>query len=158
MHALAFNHTQPELHNLFATVGKDQATVYDDEHMADYLGIVVHFANGQTEHTAGGVRGARGCWAREASSLRRSRPREESTPVTLPALLASAPLLLQELQACCWLNTSGWTEHPHGDACLAVAGADPNISVISTVEAAVTKLLKGESCALCALSTAEVLA
>lgn len=33
-----------------------------------------------------------------------------------------------ELGAAAWLSAEGWSRHPHGDACLAVAGADPNIS------------------------------
>lgn len=32
------------------------------------------------------------------------------------------------LQAATWLNAAGWSSAPAGDACLAVAGADPNIS------------------------------
>jgi len=41
------------------------------------------------------------------------------------------------------MNSKGWSDHPHGDACLAVSGADTSISVISVVEARVIKLLKG---------------
>lgn len=33
-----------------------------------------------------------------------------------------------ELSAAAWLSSEGWSQHPQGDACLAVAGADPNIS------------------------------
>ena len=33
-----------------------QVTVYDDEHMGDFLGMVVHFTNEKTAHTPGGVR------------------------------------------------------------------------------------------------------
>ena len=33
-----------------------------------------------------------------------------------------------ELRAAAWLSGEGWSQHPGGDACLAVAGADPNIS------------------------------
>lgn len=33
-----------------------------------------------------------------------------------------------ELTAAVWLSTEGWAGGPAGDACLAVAGADPNIS------------------------------
>ena len=87
MHALAVNHMAPELHNLFATVGADQATVYDDEHMGDHVGVVAHLANTPSEHAPGG-----------------------------------------ELAAAAWLSAAGWSDHPAGDACLAVAGADPNIS------------------------------
>jgi hypothetical protein len=32
------------------------------------------------------------------------------------------------LQALAWLSGEGWSDHPAGSACLAVAGADPNIS------------------------------
>jgi WD40 repeat protein len=101
---LGFNTIDPECSNLFATVGGDQATIYDDSHMGDYIGVVVHFVNNKTEHAEGG-----------------------------------------ELQAAAWINSKEWTDHPHGDACLAVAGADPNISIISVVEAAVVKLLKGHT-------------
>ena len=104
VHALAFNHASPDCGNLFATVGADMATVYDDSHMADYIGVVVQFVNQKTEHTEGG-----------------------------------------ELQTACWINSQGWTDHPHGDACLAVAGADPAISIVSVVEAAVIKLLRGHT-------------
>ncbi|KAK9857210.1 hypothetical protein WJX84_002581 [Apatococcus fuscideae] len=79
-----------------------QVTVYDDEHMGDFIGMVVHFTNDKTDHAQGG-----------------------------------------ELATCCWVSTDGWSRHPHGDACLAVAGADANISVISVVDAQVVRLLKG---------------
>ena len=104
VHALCFNHTGDggELGVLFATVGKDQATVYTDAHMEDYVGLVVQLHNQPSEHAAGG-----------------------------------------ELQAACWVSTAGWTPHPHGDAALAVAGADPAISVVSVVEARVVQLLRG---------------
>jgi hypothetical protein len=32
-----------------------QVTVYDDQHMGDYIAVVVHFTNGKTPHHAGGV-------------------------------------------------------------------------------------------------------
>ncbi|KAK9805229.1 hypothetical protein WJX72_007289 [[Myrmecia] bisecta] len=102
IHQLLFNFMDPAMHNLFATVGKDQATVYDDVHMGDYVGVVVHFVNESTAHAKGG-----------------------------------------DLLACAWLNTTGWTVHPQGDACLAVAGASDEIAIISVVEARVIKLLKG---------------
>ncbi|KAG7672116.1 putative Polycomb group protein FIE2 [Nannochloris sp. 'desiccata'] len=104
VHTLGFNTIDPDCSNLFATVGGDQATVYDDSHMGDYIGVVVHFVNNKTEHAEGG-----------------------------------------ELQAAAWINCKEWTDHPHGDACLAVAGGDPTISIISVVEAAVVKLLKGHT-------------
>jgi hypothetical protein len=87
VHTLAVNHTNPQLANLFATVGKDQATVYDDEHMGDHVAVACHFTNAPSEHAPGG-----------------------------------------ELTAACWLSAAGWTDQPAGDACLAVAGADINIS------------------------------
>ncbi len=31
-------------------------TVYDDEHMGGFIGMVVHFTNDKTEHAQGGVR------------------------------------------------------------------------------------------------------
>lgn len=61
VHALCFNQTDSSLNNLFATVGGDQATVYDDEHMGDYLGVVVHFQNVTTEYAPGGDLSA-ACW------------------------------------------------------------------------------------------------
>ncbi|KAG2499903.1 hypothetical protein HYH03_002191 [Edaphochlamys debaryana] len=51
---LVFNTLSPEHANLFATVGKDQATVYDDEHMGDHLSTVVHYVNNPDEHHKGG--------------------------------------------------------------------------------------------------------
>jgi polycomb protein EED/COMPASS component SWD3 len=87
VHALVMNQAEPTCANLFATVGKDQATVYDGEHMGEHVGVVVHFTNTASEHAPGG-----------------------------------------ELQAAAWLSAEGWSQHPADDACLAVAGADPNIS------------------------------
>ena len=44
--ALEFNHTATgEMGNLFATVGGNSATVYDDEHFGDYIAIVSQFVN-----------------------------------------------------------------------------------------------------------------
>lgn len=57
VHQLAFNHTSPALENLMATVGGDQATVYDDSHMGDHPAVVVQFSNTGTAHHKGGVRG-----------------------------------------------------------------------------------------------------
>ena len=33
-----------------------QATVYDDQHLGDFVDVVVNFTNQETEHTQGGVR------------------------------------------------------------------------------------------------------
>ncbi|DBA88802.1 TPA: hypothetical protein ACH3X1_004216 [Trebouxia sp. C0004] len=104
VHQLAFNYTDEGMQNLFATVGNEQATVYDDLHMGDFIAVVVNFANQKTEHADGG-----------------------------------------ELHTCTWLSGQHDTPHPHGDALLAVAGADHNISVISIVEARVIGLLKGHT-------------
>eukprot|EP00887_Chlorella_sp_A99_P005555 scaffold1.g5555.t1 len=52
--ALCFNLTSTSLNNLFATVGSDQATIYDDEHMGDYVAVAVHFTNAPSEHAPGG--------------------------------------------------------------------------------------------------------
>jgi len=49
------------------------------------------------------------------------------------------------LTCCCWLNGRGWSQHPHGDACLAVGGEDRTVSVISVVEAHVVALLRGHA-------------
>ncbi|KXZ56814.1 hypothetical protein GPECTOR_1g733 [Gonium pectorale] len=51
---IAFNTLGPEHRNLFASIGKDQVTIYDDEHMGDYLGVVVQYVNSPTEHHKGG--------------------------------------------------------------------------------------------------------
>mmetsp|Transcript_40370 Transcript_40370/g.114287 ORF Transcript_40370/g.114287 Transcript_40370/m.114287 type:complete len:336 (+) Transcript_40370:195-1202(+) len=72
--------------------------------MGGHVGIVVHFQNVETEHTAGG-----------------------------------------ELGVCAWINSAGWREHPLGDAILAVAGKDRNISIISVVESRVIHMLKGHA-------------
>ena len=50
----------------------------------------------------------------------------------------------QELFACCWLSSKG-TPETHGDALLAVGGADNAVSVISVASAAVVSLLKGHA-------------
>lgn len=49
------------------------------------------------------------------------------------------------LQSLCWLPYETLTTHTHGDACLAVSGTDPAISIISVVESKVVKLLKGHT-------------
>lgn len=53
--ALVFNHTEDNATNLFATSGKDQVTLYDDDYLAGHVSIVAHFVNKQTEHAPGGV-------------------------------------------------------------------------------------------------------
>ena len=55
VHSLCFNLEDRRCSNLFATVGKDQATVYDDAHMGDYIGVVLSFENKRAAHTKGGV-------------------------------------------------------------------------------------------------------
>ena len=52
---LMFNMEEPSCRNLFATVGGEQATVYDDMHMGDYIAVVLNFVNKSTVHAAGGV-------------------------------------------------------------------------------------------------------
>ena len=82
VHQLAFNYTDEGMQNLFATVGNEQvwlksltvcqqhvgcnvsqlmlaseqATVYDDLHMGDFIAVVVNFSNQKTKHADGGVR------------------------------------------------------------------------------------------------------
>ena len=56
IHKLAFNTTSAALGNLLATVGGDQATVYDDRHMGDHPAVVVQFKNAETPQHKGGVR------------------------------------------------------------------------------------------------------
>lgn len=101
---ILYNAVDPRCCNLVASLGKNQATIYDDQHMGSYIGVAVHFTNEATEHTSGGG-----------------------------------------LQACAWLHANSWSQHQHGDACLAVAGVDPNISVISVTESRVIRLLEGHS-------------
>ncbi|CAK0786987.1 hypothetical protein CVIRNUC_010203 [Coccomyxa viridis] len=50
---LLFNAVDASCSNLFATVGGDQATVYDDMHMGDYIAVVLNFVNARTSHAAG---------------------------------------------------------------------------------------------------------
>lgn len=52
---LLFNREDPSCGNLFATVGGEQATVYDDMHMGDYIAVALNFVNKRTAHAAGGV-------------------------------------------------------------------------------------------------------
>ena len=52
---LLFNTEDPSCGNLFATVGGEQATVYDDMHMGDYIAVVLNFVNKRTAHASGGV-------------------------------------------------------------------------------------------------------
>ena len=52
---LLFNTVDASCSNLFATVGGDQATVYDDMHMGDYIAVVLNFVNARTLHAAGQV-------------------------------------------------------------------------------------------------------
>ncbi|GAX76593.1 hypothetical protein CEUSTIGMA_g4039.t1 [Chlamydomonas eustigma] len=54
IHHLTFNHTSPQFHNLFATVGGNLVTVYDDNHMKDFIAVVVQFQNQPTTRHAGG--------------------------------------------------------------------------------------------------------
>lgn len=102
--SVLYNHTHTDCSNLFITVGANQATVYDDEHMGDHIGVVTHFTNVPTDHSPGG-----------------------------------------NLTTATWLNADTWTQHPYGDACVAVSGEDGMISIISVVEARVIKLLKGHA-------------
>ncbi|WIA40205.1 hypothetical protein OEZ86_013593 [Tetradesmus obliquus] len=98
--ALAFNLCDAGCRNLFATVGKDQATIYDDQHMSDHIAVV--------------------------ASLSLSESIEQAQDA---------------FQVCCWVNCSGLSRHPYGDAMLAVAGSDPHIHIISVAEAAVVAQL-----------------
>ena len=52
---LLFNAADASCSNLFATVGGDQATVYDNMHMGDYIAVVLNFVNARTPHAAGQV-------------------------------------------------------------------------------------------------------
>ena len=52
--ALVFNHLPGNCGNLFATIGGDFATVYDDEHFGDHVAVVCQFKNEATDHTKGG--------------------------------------------------------------------------------------------------------
>lgn len=52
---LLFNTVDASCSNLFATVGGEQATVYDDMHMGDYIAVVLNFVNARTSHAAGQV-------------------------------------------------------------------------------------------------------
>ena len=52
---LLFNMVDASCSNLFATVGGEQATVYDDMHMGDYIAVVLNFVNARTSHAAGQV-------------------------------------------------------------------------------------------------------
>lgn len=54
IHRLQFNTTCPQQQALFATVGGNLATVYDNCHMGDYLAVVVQFENKATPHARGG--------------------------------------------------------------------------------------------------------
>ena len=49
--ALEFNHLPGNCGNLFATIGGDFATVYDDEHFGDHVAVVCQFKNEATDHT-----------------------------------------------------------------------------------------------------------
>ena len=52
---LLFNTEDLSCSNLFGTVGGDQATVYDDMHMGDFIAVTLNFVNKRTPHVAGGV-------------------------------------------------------------------------------------------------------
>lgn len=49
------------------------------------------------------------------------------------------------LSAAAWLPAAAWSGQPDGDAALAVAGGDANISIISVAEARVARLLRGHA-------------
>eukprot|EP00877_Chromochloris_zofingiensis_P014113 jgi/Chrzof1/8956/Cz03g30180.t1 len=114
IHQLCFNLSQLDCRNLFATVGKDQATVYDDLHMGDYIGVVANYAVNESG--------------------------EEPS---------------QEFLACTWLSSKGWTQHPEGDAYVAIGGTDDTISIISVVEAKVIRQLSGSHAEVTELSAAD---
>mmetsp|Transcript_2408 Transcript_2408/g.7216 ORF Transcript_2408/g.7216 Transcript_2408/m.7216 type:complete len:406 (-) Transcript_2408:1578-2795(-) len=102
--AMAFNQVDPECSNLVATIGGNQATVYDGMHMGGNVDIVTHFVNTRTEHSRS---------------------------------------VLRDLHSCAWIAADLWTGHEYGDACLAVAGLDEGIHVISVAESRVIRLLQG---------------
>mmetsp|Transcript_4246 Transcript_4246/g.7218 ORF Transcript_4246/g.7218 Transcript_4246/m.7218 type:complete len:389 (-) Transcript_4246:20-1186(-) len=51
---LVFNAVDADKENLFATVGGNQATIYDDQHFGQYLDVVAQFVNEATEYATGG--------------------------------------------------------------------------------------------------------
>jgi hypothetical protein len=97
--------------------------------------------NAATEHSVGGVR------ASPFSRPSRTTPMPELYALTFPAARGAAcPALsrMQDLLACCWLSAVD-TPQTHGDALLAVGGADNTVSIISMASAAVVSLLKGHT-------------
>ncbi len=114
-----------------------QATIYDNEHFGSYVAVVEQFVNVATEHSSGGVRGT----AALVFPPPRLRMRRCSPRAPLPRC-ARAPA--QDLLACCWLASAGTTQ-THGDALLAVGGADNTVSLISMAASAVTAQLKGHT-------------
>jgi hypothetical protein len=71
-HFVAFNLEDRRCSNLFATVGGDQATVYDDVHMGDYVAVVLNYINEKTEHTKGGVSCSRSVHCQWAENILRT--------------------------------------------------------------------------------------
>ena len=88
--ALSFNSVDAECTNVFATIGKNQvgsvasedntqllpqegrlldqclamqATIYDDLHMGNYIGVIVQYTNIETEHSTGGVSASPKAWS-----------------------------------------------------------------------------------------------
>lgn len=51
-----------------------------------------------------------------------------------------------DLAAVAWLSAEGWAQQPAGDACLTVAGADPNISGGWLDSTAIGRKLAGGTC------------
>mmetsp|Transcript_21529 Transcript_21529/g.47227 ORF Transcript_21529/g.47227 Transcript_21529/m.47227 type:complete len:395 (-) Transcript_21529:329-1513(-) len=51
---LVFNTIDEDKENLFATVGGNQATIYDDQHFGKYVDVVAQFVNEATEYAKGG--------------------------------------------------------------------------------------------------------
>ena len=115
---LLFSTEEPSCGNLFATVGGEQATVYDDMHMGDYIAVALNYVNKQTGHTAGGV-----CLLLSQSPQSTWSCPEQYISQTICWLVDAvndfcSTSVLQSLQAMAWLSAEELTRHPNGDSFL----------------------------------------
>ena len=148
---LLFNAVDASCSNLFATVGGDQATVYDDMHMGDYIAVVLNFVNARTSHAAGQVGSVfsslldtsyqvRCRVASCAPDVTGGIGRVTSLPV-LPGSQVTRHCMLQGLQALAWLSADELSSHPNGDAFL-VGPVERSASLLAHPSA----LLPGAAC------------
>lgn len=151
VHTLAVNHVSPELGNLFATVGADQATgelpwqalpAAAARTRCMQLCVCTQHAGMHECIPTHTPTHAYACAHHHHHCATATATREALVPAVYDgehmgghvAVVVHFTNTASEhaagggLQAAAWLSAAGWSEAPAGDACLAVAGADACIS------------------------------